>query len=109
MRLVVREPGPAISQRSISLLAERLNVVLKRRPFCAKAFFVTALTTPPVEGAIQGGGALKTSMVSMLLIVDWLNSKARLEASELPVLERGGVPAAAGIWPSKVKTVDSGS
>ena len=48
-------------------------------------------------------------MVSMLEIVAELNSKARLEASELPVLERGGVPAAAGIWPSKVKSVDSGS
>ena len=45
----------------------------------------------------------------MLLIVAWLNSKARLDASLLPVLERGGVPAAAGICPSKVNTVASGS
>lgn len=42
MRPVVREPGPGMLQRSISLFAERVSVVLKRRPRCENAFFVTA-------------------------------------------------------------------
>ena len=33
----------------------------------------------------------------MLLMLAWVNSKARLEASDEPVLERGGEPAAAGV------------
>ena len=45
----------------------------------------------------------------MLAMLAWVNSKARLEASDEPVLERGGEPAAAGIWPSMVNVVASGS
>ena len=48
-------------------------------------------------------------MDSMLVMLAWVNSKARLDASDEPVLERGGVPAAAGTCPSMVKVVASGS
>src|SRR3954468_1013198 len=109
MRSVVRAPGPGVCQWSISLFAVRPKFTRRRRPFWENAFFVTAFTTPPVAGAIQGGGALYTSRLSMLLIEAWLNSKARLDTSLEPELERGGVPEAAGIWPSKVNTVASAS